>query len=222
MENISLIFFISIIIPLCVACLVFDKRTRTNIIFLMIGIVACFFCGEFDGFLNSLLNESLKEFSVNVTPVVEEIIKAYPLLIYAFVFAPGRQKLMESSVIVGVGFAIFENIFILSQNAGSISIGIALIRGFGSGMMHSISTLAIGYGISFIVMRRKLFVTGSLAMLCVAIAYHSIYNELVQSPYSMVGFILPILTFIPFYFFLKRNEIKGHIKYKKGKDLIKQ
>lgn len=218
MENISLIFFISIIVPLCVACLIFDKRTRTNIFFLMLGILTCFFCGEFDGFLFQFFDIPEKEFAINVTPIVEEIAKAYPLLIYAFVFSPGRQKLMESAVIVGVGFAIFENVYILSQNIRSVSVGLALIRGFGSGMMHGVSTLAVGYGISFIVMRRKLFITGSLGMLCVAVAYHSIYNELVQSPLRIVGFILPILTFIPFCVFLKRKAKQNRLRSSEAKN----
>lgn len=214
-----MIFLISIIIPILIVFFVFDKKSRSSILFLMIGIVTCFFCGELDGFLYEITDTDMQEFTINITPFVEEIAKAYPLLIFAFLFNPTKQKIEESAVIIGAGFAILENVFILSQNMSSVSIGLALIRGFGSGTMHAVSTLMIGYGISFIVVKRKLFVPGCIAMLSLAISYHSIYNEMVQSEYQILGFILPILTFIPLIITLKKPQISEFFdKLKKKRD----
>jgi hypothetical protein len=59
-------------------------------------------------------------------------------------------------------------------------------------------TLLVGVGISFIKKKSKIFVVGTFALLSTAITYHGIYNMLVQSDFRIVGFILPILTYIPF------------------------
>lgn len=73
----------------------------------------------------------------------------------------------------------------------------ALTRGFGSGMLHCVCTIVVGYGISFVHVKRKLFYTGTVGLLSAAIIYHSVYNTLVQSDYQLVGLALPMLTFLP-------------------------
>ena len=41
-------------------------------------------------------------------------------------------------------------------------------------------------------------VVGTFALLSTAITYHGIYNMLVQSDFKMIGYLLPITTYIPF------------------------
>ena len=91
--------------------------------------------------------------------------------------------------------------------AGSVSVTNALICGFGAGMMHGICTLAVGYGMTFVHTKRKLFYTGTTALLSVAIIYHSVYNTLVQSSHQLVGFLLPVITFIPVLMLLNKTEL---------------
>ena len=88
-----------------------------------------------------------------------------------------------------------------------MSVTNALICGFGAGMMHGICTLAVGYGMTFVHTRRKLFYTGTTALLSVAIIYHSVYNTLVQSQHQLVGFLLPVITFIPVLVLLNKTEM---------------
>ena len=206
MENLSLMLLLSMIIPMTMTIFVFEKRTRTNLLFLMLGIITCFFCGELNGLLYNALSIELREFTVNITPITEEFAKAYPIFLYTFFLKPEEKKIHESSIIIGIGFSILENAYLLAQNIGSVSLGLALIRGFGSGMMHGISTFAVGYGISFIYKEKKLRIPGSLAMMCLAISYHSIYNNFVQSPYRMIGFLMPIVTFIAIVILMKMKK----------------
>lgn len=70
---------------------------------------------------------------------------------------------------------------------------------FGTGLMHGMCTLLVGVGISFVKKRRKLFAVGTFGLLSTAIVYHGIYNILIQSEYSMVGALLPIVTYMPFF-----------------------
>ena len=86
-----------------------------------------------------------------------------------------------------------------------------MIRGFSTALMHGICTAAIGYGLSYISIRRKLSIPGTFALLITAIIYHGIFNMLVQSvDLKYYGFILPMATYIPFlaYVLIKRKKEK--------------
>ncbi|HBL40634.1 MAG TPA: PrsW family intramembrane metalloprotease [Ruminococcaceae bacterium] len=207
MGNLNLILFISIVAPLAMMLLIYKGKSRTSLLFLLLGILVCLFCGEFSSLVMQQLPFDRRFFTVNFTPLFEEIFKAFPILVYSFLYKPKRQTLFESSIAVGVGFAILENAFILASDISQVSILLALIRGFGSGMMHGVCTLAVGYGMTFVYKRRKLFYTGTTALLSAAIIYHSVYNNLVQSEYQIIGFLLPIVTFLPLVAVLRKKGI---------------
>ena len=61
-------------------------------------------------------------------------------------------------------------------------------------------------------MRKKLFLSGTFAMLALAMIYHGIFNMLVQSDYQYFGFFLPALTYVPIlilhYNYYKRKKTK--------------
>ncbi len=206
MGNLNLILFISFAAPLLMTLFVCKGKSRTLLIFLFLGTVVCLFCGEFSAIIMKMLPFDTQYYTSNFTPLFEEVFKALPILVYAFIFKPKRRTLLESSILVGVGFAVLENAFILGGAVSSLSVTTALIRGFGSGMMHGVCTLAVGYGMSFVHTKRKLFYTGTTALLAVAMIYHSVYNTLVQSEHSLVGFLLPVITFIPVIVLLNKTE----------------
>ena len=78
--------------------------------------------------------------------------------------------------------------------------------------MHGICTAAVGYGMSFVKKRKKLFYCGTFALLAMTGIYHGIFNMLVQSDYRYLGFVLPALTFIP----PMIQQIKTRIKQQKA------
>ena len=205
MGNLNLILFISFAAPLLMTLFVCRGKARTLLLFLFLGTVVCLFCGEFSAIIMQMLPYDRKYFTSNFTPLFEELFKALPILVYAFLYQPKRRTLLECSVLVGVGFAVLENAFILGGAADSVSVTNALIRGFGAGMMHGVCTLAVGFGMSFVHTRRKLFYTGTTALLAAAVIYHSVYNTLVQSAHPSVGFLLPLVTFIPALVLLNRT-----------------
>ena len=206
MGNLNLILFISFAAPLVMTLLVCRGKARTLLTFLFIGMVVCLFCGEFSAIILELLPFDVRYYTSNFTPLFEEVFKALPILAYAFLFKPKKRTLLECSVLVGVGFAVLENAFILGSTASAVSVTTALIRGFGAGMMHGVCTLAVGFGMTFVHSRRKLFYTGTTALLTAATIYHSVYNTLVQSDHQLVGFLLPVLTFIPVLAVLNRAD----------------
>ncbi len=207
MENLNLTLFVSIVIPLCLAMLIFDSKARVNLIFLMIGITTCLFCGELSAILASYMPFSIRYITTNLTPITEEVFKALPVLIYAFVYKPKRQQLLESAIAVGVGFAILENAYILSSNANFANLSYGVLRGFGAGTVHALTTLLVGFGMSFIYKKPKFFYTGTVALLSVAIIFHSIYNNIMSTEYYKIGSVIPIAIFVPVILFLKKKKI---------------
>ena len=213
MENLIYILFISVFVPILLMTLLIEKKARLPISFVLVGIFISVFVAEINGLLRSLLLMDTFEFTIIVTPITEEILKAIPILIYATMISDKKETLFTASMATGIGFAVLENAFYL-LNDPSFNMIDAIIRAFGTGLMHGICTLLVGVGISFAKKRRKIFVVGTFALLSTAITYHGLYNMLVQSPYEVVGFLLPIITYIPF--LIWRLKIKNSNKNKKG------
>jgi RsiW-degrading membrane proteinase PrsW (M82 family) len=198
MENMIYILYICMFVPLLLSLPLIQKSSRGIMIFILIGISSALFISEVNGIMLQLLGYDTLYVTTTVTPATEEITKAIPILIYAFVITDNRDKLLTASFALGIGFALFENTYILVNSVDSVSIGWAIIRGFSTALMHGICTAAVGYGMSFVKKKKKLFYCGTFSLLMLAIIYHGIFNMLVQSEsLKYFGFILPAATYIP-------------------------
>lgn len=197
MDNLTYIAFIALTVSLGLMLPLMEKKTRRVMIFMIVGIFACLFISEVNSILLKVFGNDVYYVTTTVTPVTEEIIKMLPILYFAIVITDDRRTLIANSFAVGVGFALLENVVILTQNVENVTIFWALVRGFGSGLVHGICTVMVGWGISYVKKRRKLFYCGTFALLSSAIIYHATYNLLVQSKYQYVGIVLPIVTYIP-------------------------
>lgn len=212
MESLIYILFICITIPLILMAFLVEKQSRRTVIFFITGICAAVFAAEVNGILTYLIPLDISEFTIRITPVTEEIIKAIPVLFFAKVISDKKETLITVSLAVGIGFAIMENSYILTQNIGSISMLWAIMRGFGTGIMHGMGTFLVGTGFSFVNKNKKLFVVGTFALLSVAITYHSVFNMLVQSDYRYFGAALPVITYVPFVLWLYNNRRKRSVE----------
>ena len=213
MENLIYILFICITIPLALMACLIDKKPRRIVIFFIVGICSALFASEVNGILTYLIPLEEFDFTTRVTPVTEEIIKAIPVLFFAKEISNKKETLITISLAVGIGFAIMENTYILTQNVGYVSIMWAIMRGFGTGIMHGMCTLLIGKGFFFANRNKKLFIVGTFALLSLAITYHSVFNMLVQSDLKYVGAALPIVTYVPFVILIyKKRKIRSEDK----------
>ena len=135
MDNMIYILFISIFVPILLMALLVEKRSRLPITFMLIGIVMSVFASEVNGLLNNLLKMDLYQLTVTVTPIVEEILKALPLLYYAIMISDKRETLFTASMAIGIGFGVLENAYYL-LNSSAFGMVSALLRAFGAGLMH--------------------------------------------------------------------------------------
>lgn len=221
MDNLIYILFICIVAPILLMLLILQKRSRLLIFYMLVGICSSLFISELNTILLQKLDLDLLYFTTTVTPITEEIIKALPVLFYAYLFSDDRDKVMPIAFATGIGFAMFENIVILLQNIQNVTIGWAVIRGFSTALMHGVCTLAVGFGICYVRKKKKLFVSGTFALLATAISYHGIFNMLVQSDYRYFGFIVPAVTYIPlvivqYLSYIKKTKERAAQRKKQG------
>ena len=197
MANSHLMLFFCLTLPLSMMLFIFKGRSKTILGFLLTGIFMCLFAGQINGLVLSETQLSVRFLTVNITPIIEEMLKAVPIVFIAFLLKPDRQLLLECSIALGVGFATMENTCLLFDSAAGLTAEAIIARGLGAGMMHGITTLAVGFSMTFASHEKKLSCTGTVAALSTAIIYHSIYNIMVQSAYPLLGILLPVVTFIP-------------------------
>ena len=197
MDNLIYILFICTVAPLALMLMLLKKRAKLTVGYMLIGIFVSLFVSELNTLLLSLFDGDMLYVTTTITPVTEEIVKAVPVLLFAVLFSDDREKLMTIAFAAGIGFAMFENMVILVQNIESVTVSWAVVRGFSTALMHGVCTSAVGYGMSFVRTRRKLFYCGTFALLAMASIYHGIFNMLVQSDYKYLGFVLPAVTYIP-------------------------
>lgn len=211
MDQLIVILFACIALPLIMLFFIAKGDSKVLILFLILG----FFVAVFAAFVNSYVLELSGADPVQITyiftPVVEELLKALPVLFYALVFRPKKKLLLDSAMMVGVGFAILENTFLLVNDAAHATFAWAAIRGLGAGLMHALSTYFVAYGISFIMTKKKKLPIATYGLLILAINYHADYNVMAQSDYRYLTIIFPVLTFAA----IMIGQAKGKKKKKK-------
>lgn len=210
-SNLSNVMYVCFLIPMLLSLFILGRRERLVVSYILIGATVCLAVSRLNTVLYGLTGRDMLYYTTTISPIVEEIVKALPVLFFAFAVSSDRQKLVSISFAVGLGFAIMENIIIFTQNLSDMSVTWAIIRGFGAGLMHSVCTVAVGIGISMVRAKKKLFYCGTSALLMMSITYHAIFNTVAMSAYRTLGFMIPILTYIPIlYFQIKKARSEIH------------
>lgn len=204
------ILFICSAVPMALMLFLLDKKPRTTVLYMLIGQIMCLLAAQLNYMIRDGIyaEHSVFVVTVTVTPIVEEILKAIPVIYFGFVISNKKETLLNVAMALGIGFAILENLSILVADAESVSIAWALVRGFSSALLHGICTSLVGYGVSYVKTRKKLFYTGTFGLLTMAIIIHGLFNAFIQSRYSYVGILLPIAIYVPF----ALGSIKARLK----------
>ena len=210
MGSLIYILFIALFFPFFLMMLLVEKKARLPVIFVLIGMFVAVFAAAINGLLLNAIGISQYDATITLTPITEELLKAFPVLFYAIFFSDKKESLFTASMATGIGFAVLENAYYIISNYTTFSVLLALGRGFGTGLMHGMCTLIVGFGISYVRKKKKLFAAGTSALLITAITYHSIFNMLVQSKYVIIGVLLPIVTYLPFFLwrYFNTNDVR--------------
>lgn len=198
MAGMTVILFLCIAVPMLpVLVLLPDRRSKLFLGYLLVGTAVCLIASEINAWLLRMFGGDLLYVTTNITPIAEEILKGLPVLYFGWFFSDDRDTLLSIAFATGLGFALLENLVILTQSIETVTILWAFARGLGAALMHSACTAFVGLGISLVRKRRKTFYCGTFSLVIAASIYHAIFNTLVQSHLRALAFVLSLLLYLP-------------------------
>ncbi|HVZ69408.1 MAG TPA: PrsW family glutamic-type intramembrane protease [Rhizomicrobium sp.] len=155
------------------------------------GIALCLASLGVNALLIEWSNLDFAHYSQFVAPFVEETLKAIALI---YLFSRNRIGFVIDAAImgfaVGTGFALVENIYLLYAFPQA-NLGVWIIRGFGTAIMHGGATALFGM-IAQILIERNLrpIAVAYLPALLAAALLHAAFNILGSSPLIATAFLL--------------------------------
>lgn len=189
--------FVCIAGPLLLASLYMGKKYYSFFLFCIAGMGACVLSAYINTFFARFYGSDYMNAITQIAPVVEEVMKLLPLVFYLLIFEPKSEKINIAILIIATSFATFENVCYLIEN-GAAQISFILIRGFGTGAMHILCGIIIGYGLVYVWQYNWLKIPGTFGLLGAAITFHAIYNLLIANGgiTQYIAYGLPILSMI--------------------------
>ena len=189
--------FLCMVSPLLVAALCMGRRRIRLFLFCIAGMGMCLLSAYINTFLAAVCRADALAATVEIAPVVEEIMKLLPLAFYLLVFEPAGDRIKSAAVTVALAFATFENVCYLTEN-GAANFSFLLIRGISAGGLHILCGILSGFGISYVFRHRWLSVTGTTGILGACTGFHGIYNLLITADggWKTAGYLFPSVLII--------------------------
>lgn len=187
--------YICLIAPLLIAVISTKGRGRRIVTFLLFGMTACLLSSYISSFIVAVQQIPLKLAAIEISPLVEEIIKILPVLVYLMLMSPDRDEISEGAMMTAIGFATLENVGYLLQK-GTGDLVFLLIRGFGTGAMHVVCANIVIMGLVRLWKNEWIRIAGTVALLAVAMTYHGVYNILASQTGipAYIGYCIPLVT----------------------------
>lgn len=208
---IVLIHFIISLVPVLaflVALIFLDSYKlaplRLILLTLLAGTVAAGMSFLANTFLMDSLGLSKMHYSRYMSPVVEESIKAGAAFFLVYTRRVGF--LVDAAIYgfaIGTGFALVENVYyLLQQDTQSPALALAIVRGFGTAVMHGGVTSIAAIMAKDRIDRADANPAAALIVpLLTAIFLHSLFNHFILPPVLTtlaIVLLLPILVFVTF------------------------
>jgi len=209
MGEIFLYIVLTSFLPVLLLLVFLEKRSRRIMLSFLCGVIACFVAYFVNSFISHACHLTNTNYSIVLAPAVEECLKFIPILLFSIVLKKGKRQTVAMSFALGVGFCVVENYYYLFSNAHNVDVFWVIVRCIGTGLMHSITSTLIGFGMYEGRITNKAILI-SLAALLIAILYHVLYNFLVANSSTFIfGIFVPILSYIGLSAFLKKDVIKA-------------
>jgi RsiW-degrading membrane proteinase PrsW (M82 family) len=204
------------------------KLVRLHTVLWVIGLGALTaICSYFvNGWLIDIARMEFISYSRYVSPLVEEGLKG---LVMVYLFRSNRIGFLVDSAIfgfaVGAGFSVVENFYYLYSGAGS-HIGVWVVRGFGTAIMHGGVTAIFGVMAQTLTERSmKINPAYYLPGFLLASVLHSVFNHFPGSPVlATVGtlLILPLLLYGVFQRSAKAMHVWLEVDFDADAELLEQ
>ena len=202
--------FVLLAAPLVVCIFIVRGRPRIITASLLVGMFACLLSAYASAFLAQAVGIDELQAAIQIAPSVEEALKLFPLLFYLLVAEPDVEDVGLAFVYVAVGFATMESAFYLAD-VGLVDPGMLALRGLSTAMMHLVCGVVVGYGLTRVWSRPWLRATGTFGLLCLAMAYHGLFNLLVSAGgiASIVAMAFPLASLVVILLVQRRGSSKS-------------
>jgi RsiW-degrading membrane proteinase PrsW (M82 family) len=146
-------------------------------------------------------------YSRYVAPPIEEILKASVIVV---LLRTNRIGFLVDAAIfgfaVGTGFALVENLYYL-QTLEHANIGVWIVRGFGTAIMHGGATAIFGI-LTQALTERNIGIHPLMYLpgLALATALHSLYNHFLLTPIQSTALILLVLPPVLYVIYLRSSQ----------------
>ena len=186
--------FFCLAAPLVIALFCVHRFARRSLSFILTGMVACLFSSYISTFFAGLVGATALDASLEISPLVEEVLKLLPVAFYLMVYEPKRNDVAGEALMIAVGFATLENACYLLANDAGDTFHI-VIRGFSTGAMHVVCGAITATVLRGLWESLYFRIIATLGVLCVAVTCHGIYNVLVnqQGITAWIGYLLPLV-----------------------------
>ncbi len=198
--------YICLAAPLLLSLLLLRREWRRMLLFFIIGMTACLLSAYVSTFIAAYLGADLESAAYEISPMVEEFVKIFPILFYLVVFEPDKESATGGILMAAVGFATFENVCYLTSY-GINELFTLLIRGFGTGAMHVVCGAITAVSLLYLWDRLWLRAVGTLGLLSLSITFHALFNLVVDQPgaVSVIGSLIPMLIILIYIFFVRKK-----------------
>lgn len=200
--------YVCLAAPMLIAIISLRKEGQRSLFFVLMGMTACLLSAYISSFIAGVMGLELSAAVYELSPVVEEIMKAMPVLFYLLVYEPDKRSAVTCTLMLAVGFATFENICYLTA-FGSADLLRLVIRGFSTGAMHIVCGMAVALGLFFLWDQVWLQVVGGFALLCFVITFHAIFNVFVSQTGVIfwVGSMIPLTLVLVYHLFFRKRVV---------------
>jgi len=205
---------IATIIPL-IFVIVIVKDTNSRRILL-------YFCwGAFAGLLSYGINnyfgsspEQAERMTTSIAPIVEELCKGFPLLIFLVKRKTGAANMLivYCAFASGIGFSIQESIYYFSLSSGAAGDIVTLtVRTLTTALMHGMSTAVVGAGLMLLQKQRNILLPVIASLFALGTVIHALFNLLLPTNLAVVAVLMPIMLYFAGLAFLRsvKNEQEG-------------
>jgi protease PrsW len=205
----SLIFGLLPVVGFLICLFLLDSFKLVKLRSLLLCILWGILSAGLSYFVNTLLSDyfnlGFESLSRYFAPFIEEFLKFSILLIFI------RKKLIGFIIdaaiygfAIGTGFALIENLYYFFQLGEGFHPMLAIVRGFGTAIMHggtiSICAIIIIEGIH----RSDHILRAAIPGITIAVFIHGIFNQFILNPMFQTLLILTLLP-LTFYFIMDRN-----------------
>ncbi|MFR8916089.1 MAG: hypothetical protein ACLVGP_00980 [Oscillospiraceae bacterium] len=98
--------FLCMASPLLVAALCMGRRQLRLFLFCMAGMGVCLLSAYINTFLAAVRQADALAATVEIAPVVEEVMKLLPLAFYLLVFEPEGERIKPAAITIALAYAL--------------------------------------------------------------------------------------------------------------------